>query len=126
GVGIGQGVAAGPVARMAEALPAPEKTASTAGADAERVRVREAVAAVAADLQQRAAAAGGAAHEVLEAPAIIAEDAALMDASAPPIWRTSRSACSRTWPASPRPASPTPVTPSCWWPGISPRRTRRC
>ncbi len=34
GVGIGQGVAQGPVVRMAEALPAPEKTSSTAGADA--------------------------------------------------------------------------------------------
>ncbi|WP_193596481.1 phosphoenolpyruvate--protein phosphotransferase [Microbacterium sp. YJN-G] len=79
GVGIGQGVASGPVVRMAEALPAPEKTDSTAGADAERARVREAVAAVAADLQQRADAAGGAAQEVLEAQAMIAEDPTLMD-----------------------------------------------
>jgi len=79
GVGIGQGVAQGPVVRMAEALPAPEKTSSTAGADAERTRAREAVAAVAAELQQRAEAAGGAAQEVLEAQAMIAEDPTLQD-----------------------------------------------
>jgi len=79
GVGIGQGVATGPVVRMAEALPAPEKTASTVGADAERTRAREAVAAVAAELQQRADAAGGAAQEVLEAQAMIAEDPTLQD-----------------------------------------------
>lgn len=79
GVGIGQGVATGPVVRMAEALPAPEKTASTVGADAERARAREAVAAVAAELQQRADAAGGAAQEVLEAQAMIAEDPTLQD-----------------------------------------------
>ncbi|MEW1963251.1 phosphoenolpyruvate--protein phosphotransferase [Microbacterium sp. NPDC077644] len=79
GVGIGQGVAQGPVVRMAEALPAPEKTSSTAGADAERTRAREAVAAVAAELQQRAETAGGAAQEVLEAQAMIAEDPTLQD-----------------------------------------------
>lgn len=77
GVGVGQGIAQGPVIRMAEALPAPEKTRSTIGADAERTRAREAVAAVAAELQKRAAAAGGAAQEVLEAQAMIAEDPTL-------------------------------------------------
>jgi phosphotransferase system enzyme I (PtsI) len=79
GVGIGQGVASGPVVRMSEALPTPAQETSTAGADAERTRVREAVAAVAADLQQRADSAGGAAAEVLEAQAMIAEDPTLMD-----------------------------------------------
>ncbi|MFC7789278.1 phosphoenolpyruvate--protein phosphotransferase [Microbacterium sp. MAHUQ-60] len=79
GVGIGQGVASGPVVRMSEALPAPAQETSTAGADAERTRVREAVSAVAADLQQRADSAGGAAAEVLEAQAMIAEDPTLMD-----------------------------------------------
>ncbi|MDT0158665.1 phosphoenolpyruvate--protein phosphotransferase [Microbacterium sp. ARD32] len=79
GVGIGQGAATGPVVRMTEALPAPEKQPSDAGADAERARVRDAVAAVAADLQQRADAAGGSAQEVLEAQAMIAEDPTLMD-----------------------------------------------
>ena len=79
GVGIGRGVAQGPVLRMAEALPAPENTSSTIGADAERARARDAVAAVAADLQTRAEAAGGAAQEVLEAQAMIAEDPTLQD-----------------------------------------------
>ncbi|WP_404438558.1 phosphoenolpyruvate--protein phosphotransferase [Microbacterium aerolatum] len=79
GVGIGQGVAQGPVVRMAEALPAPEKTPSAVGADAERTRAREAVAAVAAELQQRAETAGGSAQEVLEAQAMIAEDPTLQD-----------------------------------------------
>jgi phosphoenolpyruvate-protein kinase (PTS system EI component) len=79
GVGIGQGVAQGPVVRMAEALPAPENTPSTAGADAERARARDAVAAVASELQQRAETAGGSAQEVLEAQAMIAEDPTLED-----------------------------------------------
>ena len=79
GVGIGQGVASGPVVLMSEALPTPTQETSTAGPDAERTRVREAVSAVAADLQQRADSAGGAAAEVLEAQAMIAEDPTLMD-----------------------------------------------
>ncbi|MEJ1923246.1 phosphoenolpyruvate--protein phosphotransferase [Microbacterium sp. KHB019] len=79
GVGIGQGVAQGPVVRMAEALPAPEQRPTTIGADAERARAREAVTVVAAELQQRAEAAGGSAQEVLEAQAMIAEDPTLQD-----------------------------------------------
>ncbi|AMG84916.1 phosphoenolpyruvate--protein phosphotransferase [Microbacterium sp. PAMC 28756] len=64
---------------MTEALPAPENTPSTAGADTERARVREAVAVVAQELTQRGEAAGGAAQEVLEAQAMIAEDPTLQD-----------------------------------------------
>ncbi|MGN7978789.1 phosphoenolpyruvate--protein phosphotransferase [Microbacterium sp. 22195] len=79
GVGIGQGIATGPVVRMAPALPEPAREASARGADAERVRAREAMTAVAADLQQRADAAGGAAQDVLEAQAMIAEDPTLTD-----------------------------------------------
>jgi len=79
GVGIGQGVATGPVQRMAEALPAPEQVPSTAGADTERARVQEAISHVAADLTRRAAAVDGAAQEVLEAQAMIAEDPTLAD-----------------------------------------------
>lgn len=79
GVGIGQGIAQGPIARMAEALPAPEKTTSTIGAESERARAREAVAAVAAELMKRGEAAGGSAQEVLEAQAMIAEDPTLQD-----------------------------------------------
>ncbi|WP_417562137.1 phosphoenolpyruvate--protein phosphotransferase [Microbacterium sp.] len=79
GVGIGQGVAQGPVARMAEPLPAPSDAPSTIGADQERERAHEAVAAVARELEDRGARAGGAAQEVLEAQAMMAEDPSLAD-----------------------------------------------
>lgn len=79
GVGIGLGVAQGVVVRMTEALPAPDDTPSAQGADAERSRVREAVAAVAQELTARGETAGGSAQEVLEAQAMIAEDPTLQD-----------------------------------------------
>ncbi len=77
GVGIGLGVAQGPVARMAEPSPAPEDTASTRTPDEETTRVREAVAAVARELEERGSQAGGMAREVLEAQAMMAEDPSL-------------------------------------------------
>ncbi|MDJ1112902.1 phosphoenolpyruvate--protein phosphotransferase [Microbacterium dauci] len=79
GVGIGLGITHGPIARMAEPLPAPEDVPSALGADAETARVREAIAAVARELEERGATAGGAAQEVLEAQAMMAEDPALED-----------------------------------------------
>jgi phosphoenolpyruvate-protein phosphotransferase (PTS system enzyme I) len=79
GVGIGLGIAHGPIARMAEPLPAPEDVPSTLGAEAETARVREAIAAVARELEERGATAGGAAQEVLEAQAMMAEDPTLED-----------------------------------------------
>ena len=79
GVGIGLGVAQGPVVRMTEASPPPENDPSVIGADAERTRARDAVAAVAQELNARGEAAGGAAREVLEAQAMIAEDPTLQD-----------------------------------------------
>ena len=79
GVGIGLGVAQGPVARMADPLPAPDDAPSTLSADDETARAREAVAAVARELEARGAQAGGAAQEVLEAQAMMAEDPALAD-----------------------------------------------
>ncbi len=80
GVGIGLGVAAGPVARMAERAPAPTDTASERTPEEEIARVREAVAAVAAELSRRAESAGGAARDVLEAQAMMAEDPTLEEA----------------------------------------------
>lgn len=77
GVGIGLGVAQGPVARMSEPLPAPGDEPSTIGADAEKARAREAVAAVARELEAKGAQAGGAARDVLEAQAMMAEDPTL-------------------------------------------------
>lgn len=77
GVGIGLGVAQGPVARMAEPLPAPEDAPSTRTPEEERARVRDAVAAVARELEERGSKAGGMAREVLEAQAMMAEDPTL-------------------------------------------------
>ncbi len=77
GVGIGLGVAQGPVARMAEPFPAPSDAPSTLTNDEEKARVREAVAAVARELEERGAQAGGAAQDVLEAQAMMAEDPTL-------------------------------------------------
>ncbi|TDN87844.1 phosphoenolpyruvate--protein phosphotransferase [Microbacterium sp. BK668] len=77
GVGIGLGVAQGPVARMAEPLPAPGDGPSTLSVEEETARVRDAVAAVARELEQRGAQAGGAAQDVLEAQAMMAEDPTL-------------------------------------------------
>ena len=79
GVGIGLGVAQGPVARMAEPAPAPSDAPSTISADEEKARVTDAVAAVARELEARGAQAGGAAQEVLEAQAMMAEDPTLAD-----------------------------------------------
>ncbi|WP_435746083.1 phosphoenolpyruvate--protein phosphotransferase [Microbacterium sp. PMB16] len=79
GVGIGLGVAQGPVVRMAEPVPAPENTPSALGAEAERQRSRDAVETVARELNERGAKAGGSAQDVLEAQAMIAEDPTLQD-----------------------------------------------
>jgi phosphotransferase system enzyme I (PtsI) len=80
GVGIGLGVAHGPIARMPERTPAPKDTRSERSPEEEAARVREAVGAVAAELTRRAEAAGGAAHDVLEAQAMMAEDPSLEEA----------------------------------------------
>jgi len=77
GVGIGLGVAQGPVARMAERAPAPKDAASDRTPEEETARVREAVAAVAAELSRRAETTEGIARDVLEAQAMMAEDPTL-------------------------------------------------
>ncbi len=79
GVGIGLGVAQGPVARMSEPAPPPSDAPSTLGADEEKARVEDAVAAVARELEARGAQAGGAAQDVLEAQAMMAEVPSLAD-----------------------------------------------
>ncbi|GAA4785479.1 phosphoenolpyruvate--protein phosphotransferase [Microbacterium gilvum] len=77
GVGIGQGVAQGPIARMAARLDPPREEKSTRGADEEKAAVAAAVAAVAAELNARGERAGGTAQDVLEAQAMMAEDPTL-------------------------------------------------
>ncbi|MEF3403324.1 phosphoenolpyruvate--protein phosphotransferase [Agromyces sp. CCNWLW203] len=79
GTGIGQGVAIGPVVRMAERLPEPADAPSALAAAHEGERARSALSAVAAELQRRGGAAGGAAEGVLEAQAMMAEDPSLFE-----------------------------------------------
>jgi phosphotransferase system enzyme I (PtsI) len=79
GVGIGRGLAIGPVLRMPDPLPEPSDASSTTPADAEKVRVAGSLAAAAADIRLRGQRAGGAAQDVLEAQAFMAEDPTLRD-----------------------------------------------
>lgn len=77
GVGIGRGIAVGPVLRMPSPLPEPSDAPSARGADAEKARAADAMAATATDLRQRAGRAAGSAADVLEAQALMAEDPTL-------------------------------------------------
>jgi phosphotransferase system enzyme I (PtsI) len=79
GVGIGRGLAVGPILRMPDPLPEPADAASTIGADEEKVRAAGALAATAADIRLRGERAGGAAKDVLDAQALMAEDPTLRD-----------------------------------------------
>ncbi|MEV4683109.1 phosphoenolpyruvate--protein phosphotransferase [Streptomyces kurssanovii] len=80
GIGVGGGSAAGPVARMAQpsVLP-PPRTVDPADVPAEAAAARAALARVAADLEERAAAVGGDAAQVLSAQAMMAADPTLAD-----------------------------------------------
>ncbi|MDF2575354.1 MAG: ptsP [Agromyces sp.] len=79
GTGIGQGVAVGPVVRMAERLPEPVDRPSHLDPEREGERARASLSVVAAELANRGATAGGAAKDVLEAQAMMAEDPSLID-----------------------------------------------
>ncbi|MCU1544812.1 MAG: phosphoenolpyruvate-protein phosphotransferase,PTS enzyme [Microbacteriaceae bacterium] len=79
GVGIGRGLAVGPILRMPDPLPDPTDEPSSVGADAEKVRAAGALAATAADIRLRGERAGGAAKDVLDAQALMAEDPTLKD-----------------------------------------------
>ncbi len=79
GVGIGRGLAIGPVLRMPEPLPEPADVPSTLGADAEKERATAALAEVAALIRLRGERAGGTAKDVLDAQALMAEDPTLSD-----------------------------------------------
>ncbi|WP_218221992.1 phosphoenolpyruvate--protein phosphotransferase [Nesterenkonia sp. Act20] len=77
GIGVGRGIAIGPVARMSPPPPAPEDQSSELSLEDETQRVKEAVAAVAAELDERGRAVGGTAKDVLEAQAMMAQDPTL-------------------------------------------------
>ncbi|UDM21424.1 phosphoenolpyruvate--protein phosphotransferase [Clavibacter michiganensis subsp. michiganensis] len=79
GIGVGHGVATGPVMRMPDPLPEPGTEAFTGDADAEVARVADALSATADDLAARGARAGGDAKDVLDAQSLMARDPALLD-----------------------------------------------
>jgi len=79
GVGVSHGVAIGQIRHMGTAvLEPPAKQAPTEGAPRELARARQAVEAVAADLQARGNLAGGEAQGVLEAQSLMALDPELL------------------------------------------------
>ena len=77
GVGIGRGVAIGPAVHMPAPPEEPHDAKSALGADEEKIRVAGSLAAVAADIRLRGERAGGAAKDVLDAQAFMAEDPTL-------------------------------------------------
>src|SRR5258707_69980 len=79
GTGVGTRAVAGPVARMGTTPPNPPDVPATGDPDTEKQRALAALAAVAADLRARGAAAGGHTADVLDAQAMMAEDPELAD-----------------------------------------------
>ncbi|MGN6502408.1 MAG: phosphoenolpyruvate--protein phosphotransferase [Pseudolysinimonas sp.] len=79
GVGVGRGVAVGPVLIMPEPLPEPPEQKHGGDAAAEKAAVQAAVTRASADLRQRAERADGAGREVIEAAIQMAEDPMLAD-----------------------------------------------
>jgi phosphotransferase system enzyme I (PtsI) len=80
GVGIGRGLAVGPVARMAPPLPEPTDTPSARNPTDELAVAKSALASVATDLRARGAStARPEAKEVLEAQALMADDPSLAE-----------------------------------------------
>lgn len=79
GIGIGQGVVIGRVARMSDPLPDPSDHPSALSVEEEIARSAASLRFVSADLTRRGGHAGGAARDVLEAQALMAEDPALID-----------------------------------------------
>ena len=79
GVGVGRGVAVGPVLTMPEPLPEPAEQKHAGDAAAEKEAVQVAVTAAAAELQERAGRADGAGREVIEAAIQMAQDPMLAD-----------------------------------------------
>ena len=79
GVGIGRGVAVGPVLRMPEPLAEPDDITSGSEPRLELERAGNALAATTAELNALGARAGGDAKDVLEAQALMAQDPAVID-----------------------------------------------
>ena len=79
GVGVGRGIAVGPVLTMPEPLPEPAEQKHGGDAAAEKAAVTSAVGAAATELQARAEKADGAGKEVIEAAIQMAQDPMLAD-----------------------------------------------
>jgi phosphotransferase system enzyme I (PtsI) len=79
GIGVSPGAVAGPVVRLAAPPPDPPAGGVVEDPGSEAARAGAALAGVAEFLRARGAAAGGAAEEVLEAQAMMAEDPELHD-----------------------------------------------
>ncbi|MDQ1609562.1 MAG: phosphoenolpyruvate-protein phosphotransferase system enzyme, partial [Microbacteriaceae bacterium] len=79
GVGVGLGLAVGPVIRMPDPLPEPADVAPSLGAEAENERASSALATTAAVIRHRGERAGGTAKDVLESQAAMVEDPTLSD-----------------------------------------------
>ena len=79
GIGVGRGVAVGPILRMPDPLPEPTDSPRTADAAAELATVTSALSSVAAELLARGEKAGGEARDVLEAASLMAQDPTLVD-----------------------------------------------
>jgi phosphotransferase system enzyme I (PtsI) len=77
GIGVGRGIAAGPLKRMPEPLAEPADVARTVDAESEIASAKEALAAVGIWLKERGVAAGGEAKDVLDAQSLMAGDPTL-------------------------------------------------
>jgi phosphotransferase system enzyme I (PtsI) len=80
GIGVSAGCAVGPVVLVGEAPPVPAGEPAPADVAVEWARVEQALAAVADDLEKRAATASGAAVDILQATALMARDPGLTKA----------------------------------------------
>lgn len=79
GFGVGTKIAIGPAVRMPDPLPAPKDEPFTGDVAAEQQRASEAIAAVQAELAERAAAAEGSLKEVLDAQSMMAADPSIAE-----------------------------------------------
>ena len=79
GVGVGRGIAVGPILRMPDPLPEPEAGRHAGDAAAEYATVQASLTEVAAELAAKGEKAGGAAKDVLDAASMMAQDPTLAD-----------------------------------------------
>ncbi|BDU11331.1 phosphoenolpyruvate-protein phosphotransferase [Aurantimicrobium sp. INA4] len=77
GIGVGRGIAAGPIKRMPEPLAEPADIQRTADAETEIAAAQHSLAEVGQWLRERGVKAGGEAKDVLDAQALMAGDPAL-------------------------------------------------